>query len=270
MAVWAMAASLELAKFVLAAYVHQRWKNLNIIFKSYMVFAIVVLSAITSMGIFGFLSDAYQSASIAMDAGNIKLESQKTQLVNFQSEIVRLNKAIDEIPDTRISRKMRARSEAEPLISGLNKKIEDIQQEISKSDLEMLEIKKKVGPLIYVSRAFDMKIDDVVKYLILVFVSVFDPLAICLVIAMSQALHSRRSKEGEVVHEPVATAPKFAATEVSVPVVPEVPMEAPPAAAPEVAAIVPHGGDDEEMLLMRFTDEPNSADETKDKNGNAV
>ena len=58
-AVWAMAASLEFAKFVLAAYLHQTWKQQNLVFKSYLSFAIVVLSIITSVGIYGFLSDAY-------------------------------------------------------------------------------------------------------------------------------------------------------------------------------------------------------------------
>ncbi len=277
-AVWAMAASLELAKFVLAAYVHQRWTKLNLLFKSYLVFAIVILSAITSMGIFGFLSDAYQSASIAMDAANIKLDAQKTQLGNFKTEIARLNKAIDEIPETRISRKMKARSEAEPLISSLNLKVETVEKELSESNLAMLEIKKKVGPLIYISRAFNMDIDDVVKYLILVFVSVFDPLAICLVIAMSQALDSRRRKEG-VVTDLASTAvsatpqPQTQPQPQPQPAVPIVDVPATAAAQPNVAAAetspeVAHGGDDEEMLLMRFTDEPSS--ESKDKNGSAV
>ena len=66
-AVMAMAGSLELAKFVLAAYLHQRWSELNAIFKYYLVAAIIILSAITSLGVFGFLSDAYQSATVALE-----------------------------------------------------------------------------------------------------------------------------------------------------------------------------------------------------------
>src|SRR5258706_15136638 len=73
LAIIAMATALEFAKFVLAAYLHQTWVRQNIIFKSYLSSAVVILSVITSMGIFGFLSNAYQSASSVLDSENIKL-----------------------------------------------------------------------------------------------------------------------------------------------------------------------------------------------------
>ncbi|MBC7740757.1 MAG: hypothetical protein H7061_01070 [Bdellovibrionaceae bacterium] len=277
LAVWAMAASLELAKFVLAAYIHQRWKELNLIYRSYLVFAIVVLSLITSMGIFGFLSDAYQSASTAMDAGNIKIDALKTQLANHKGEIARMNQALDEIPATRVSKRINARNEMEPLIKQLNLKIETAEKEISTANLDMLEIKKKVGPLIYISRAFKIDIDDVVKYLVLVLVSVFDPLAICLVIAMSQAIDSRRRGKLVVTSTaPVETVASVTETSASAPeLAPSVAeaVPAPVAPAAEMAAaplFPPHGGDDEEMLLMRFTDDEPVTPDTKTKNGNAV
>ncbi len=207
LAVWAMAASLELAKFVLAAYVHQRWLALNIVFKSYLVFAIVVLSIITSMGIFGFLSDAYQSASTAIDAETIRMDAQRIQQNNNKTEIARLDRSVDEIPVTRISKRLKARAEIEPAITALNKQNELIDREIGVSNLRLLEIKKKVGPLIYIARVFDMPIDNVVKYLILILVSVFDPLAICLVVAMSQALVSRKKKNFEATAFTVANSP---------------------------------------------------------------
>lgn len=195
LAVWAMAGSLELSKFVLAAYLHRRWKRLNILFKAYLLFSIVILSAITSMGIFGFLSDAYQSASSTLEAENIKLEALKVQKNNNLAETARLNKSIDEIPVNRVSKRMKLRAEVEPMISSLTKAVDQIDQQIAQSNLKVLEVKKKVGPLIYIARAFNLDIDTVVKYLIFVFVSVFDPLAICLVIASSEALDARQKQK---------------------------------------------------------------------------
>lgn len=191
-AVIAMATSLEFAKFVLSAYLHQRWKKLNLLYRSYLFFAIVILSLITSMGIFGFLSDAYQSASSTLEAENIKMDSLKTQQNRNAAEIARLNHNIDEIPATRISKKLKARAEAEPLIASLTKQSEEIDKQIAASNLRILEVKQKVGPLIYIARVFKMDIDTVVKYLILLLVCVFDPLAISLVIATSESLESRR------------------------------------------------------------------------------
>ena len=82
-----MALCREFSKFVMAAYLHQTWKNLNLIYRSYLVFAVVVLSLITSIGIYGFLSEAYQSASTVLEAENIKLESVKTQQALITAEI---------------------------------------------------------------------------------------------------------------------------------------------------------------------------------------
>jgi len=229
-AVMAMGASLELAKFVLAAYLHQRWNILANIFKYYLVAAIVILSCITSLGIFGFLSDAYQGATAELATEDVKQASLKTQQVSARNEIERLNKSIDEIPATRITKRIEARKLIEPEIALLTKKIESLDLQITSSNLHILELKKKVGPLIYIARAFNIEIDSVVKYLILLLVSVFDPLAICLVIAVNGALESRRQGKD---------APTSSGTK------------------PDIAKH-PHGGGDE-VLQMRFVDDNESA-----------
>lgn len=193
-AVFVMAGALEFAKFVLAAYLHQRWQNCHKIMKIYMLFSIVILSAITSMGIFGFLSNAYQSASSVLEAENIKLEALKSRQLSNGSEIARINKSIEEIPANRVTKKIEARSLAEPAIALLVRDSQQIDVQITESNLKILEVKQKVGPLIYIAKVFKMDIDDVVKYLILVFVSVFDPLAICLVVATTEAIENRKKK----------------------------------------------------------------------------
>jgi len=204
LAVCLMAGALEFSKFTLAAYLHQVWHNLNKIYRGYLVFAVAVLSLITSLGIFGFLSESYQSASMVLEAENIKLANVKNQQQMITSEIARLNRSIDEIPASRVSRRLKARAEVEPTIIELNKKFETTTAVVTAANLTILDVKKKVGPLIYISQMFNMNIDTVVKYLILILVSVFDPLAICLVIASTHAIESRRQKASQ---KPVAVAP---------------------------------------------------------------
>lgn len=215
LAISAMAASLELAKFVLAAYLHQTWKVVNPVMKIYMLFAIVTLSGITSMGIFGFLSNAYQSSSSVLEAETIKVEAKKVQQKNNNAEVVRLNRMIDEIPGNRLTKKMEARSKAEPAILALIKNSEQIDKDVAQSNIKLLAIKQKVGPLIYISKIFKVDIDVIVKYLILVIVSVFDPLAICLVVAATGAMDSRKKfKEAEAEEKEkvaIATRPPLRA-----------------------------------------------------------
>ena len=231
LAVMLMAGALELAKFVLAAYLHLRWRDLNSIFKYYLVSAIVILSCITSLGVFGFLSDAYQSATSALATEDVKQESLKKQQTLARAEIERLNRSVDEIPITRITKKIEARKLVEPEVARLTKQIESLELQVTQSNLHILELKKKVGPLVYIAKAFKVEIDDVVKYLILLFVSVFDPLAICLVIATSGALQTRRQGQEQVPGE---------------------------AGVPNDLANHPHGGSDE-VLQMRFVDDKDSA-----------
>lgn len=248
LAVWAMAASLELAKFVLAAYLHQKWQELNVVYKSYLVSAVVILSLITSMGIFGFLSDAYQSASTTLEAENIKLQSLHKQVESSKAEIERLNRSIEEIPATRISRRIKARAEAEPVVAELTKKIDQINAQITQADLVVLEVKKKVGPLIYISKAFNMDIDDVVKYLIFIFVLVFDPLAICLVIAISESLGTRRLQQAQRPQQQQATEASK--------------VESEPASQESVP--------EDEIIQMRFADEEEDKKKADDSDKNAV
>lgn len=194
LAVWFMAGSLELAKFVVAAYLHQTWYQISFLFRSYLLSSVVILSLITSMGIFGFLSDAYTTSAISLDTETIKLQRLENEQRQALAEAERVTRSVDEIPDKRITRKLKARADIEPLVRELKAKADRIDGEIAAAKIKILDVKQKVGPLIYISKAFNKDIDTVVKYLILVFVSVFDPLAICLVIALSDAVKKRQNK----------------------------------------------------------------------------
>lgn len=244
LSVWMMAGALEVAKFTIAAFLHQVWPRLNFLFKTYLLASVVTLSGITSLGIFGFLSDAYQESSIILEGETVKLEKLKADQIRIEADIERLNKSIEEIPDSRITRKMKARAEAEPLIVELRKKQETTNAEITQASLKVLAVKGKVGPLIYIGRAFKADIDTVVKYLILAFVLVFDPLALCLVVAFSMAIKIRKEQTmglayAEANPDPVTTIRVHHEEDG-----PQAPVAAP---APE-----------EERLKMRFSEEDDS------------
>lgn len=193
LAVWLMSGALELAKFTVAAYLHQTWSNIGFIFRTYLISSVVILSIITSMGIFGFLSDAYNASSAILESENIRLQRLQNEQTQANAEIARIIRSIDEIPSDRITKKMKARADVEPAIKDLNAKIGRTEAQIADAKIKIIEVKQKVGPLIYISKAFNLDIDTVVKYLILVLVSVFDPLAICLVIGFSDAVIKRNA-----------------------------------------------------------------------------
>lgn len=199
-----MAGSLEFAKFVLAAYLHQTWKTINPVFKIYMTFSVITLSLITSIGVFGFLTEAYQSASGVLEGETIRIESLKKNQDMITAELERLNYSVEEIPEERVTKRLQARAAIEPKILDLNKRFAEGEKQLTQSNLNLIDVKKKVGPLIYISRSLNINIDLVVKYLSLIFVSVFDPLAICLVIASTHSIESRRKGHLVVTEKTVA------------------------------------------------------------------
>lgn len=238
LAVILMAASLEFAKFTLAAYLHQRWKVLHKIFKGYLVSAVAILSLITSMGIYGFLSNAYQSASAVFEKSNLELTALEGQQSRNQAEVARLNKMVDEIPPSRVTKRMEMRKEIEPAMAEINKSIASVAAQIDEAKLKVHDVQQKVGPLIYISRAFNVNIDNVVKYLILILVLVFDPLAISLVIASSEALTARSRKDSSQSTAFGFETPAQPSAQPTAPVVASVPP--------------PQQPSDEEVVHMRF------------------
>jgi hypothetical protein len=281
-AVALMASSLEFSKFVVAAFLHRGWDRLNRFYRTYLLVSVIVLSAITSMGIFGFLSDAYQTSSKDLVADQIKTDALKAEQARNTAEIERINRAIDEIPATRISKKIQARKDVEPVIRELTQKSDKIAEELKQMNLNTLDIKTKVGPLIYVAKVFNQDIDTIVKWLILVFVGVFDPLAICLVIATSEALKLKSmgllqgsvltsvtlSSMPEPMPAPVAPAPArepIRESKVQPPIATAEPMPLPEApqspglttAEPAPAQDKTEGeAEDEDAVKMRYVDDP--------------
>lgn len=243
-----MAGALEFSKFFIAAYLHQAWGRLRWVFKTYLFVSVVILSLITSMGIFGYLSAAYQESTAKLETENIKLASIKNDQARYTAEIDRLNRSIDEIPASRITKKMQVRKEAEPVIAELKTKINALAAQLTEAELHIVDVKKRVGPLIYIAKAFNVDIDSVVKYLILVFVTVFDPLAICMIIAVSESLESRQKAKlkAQTQSQTPYVAPTVVPTEPMADVIPVA--QTTPAVAPiEAAADVVN-----EDIHMRF------------------
>jgi hypothetical protein len=191
LAVMFMAGSLEFAKVVSAAFLHRNWARLGIGLRIYLSVAVLILMAITSMGIFGYLSHAYQKSSVGLGAVNIRLQGLKTEDARVQAELDRLQKNLDEIPKNRITKKMEAEKEAEPEILKLKRTSLEVNVQMQQAMIEKQGYQTEIGPLVYVADAFGVPMDVVARWFIFMFVSVFDPLAICLVFATSWAIKTR-------------------------------------------------------------------------------
>jgi hypothetical protein len=199
-----MAGAIEAGKIVVASVLYRYWKTMAWIHKSYLTLALIVLMVITSIGIFGYLSEAYQTnrADFVVNEkrANI-LESKKTFFIDRKDRL----KADKELElRTKVSNQTRADSlssrgqsitrtrvdikESETKIVQLEQQISAMEDSIGSYDLQIINLQSKnekseLGPLTYIASALNMNMDDVVKWFILILVFVFDPLAVALIVA---------------------------------------------------------------------------------------
>ena len=187
-----MAGSLEFAKLVSASFLYRYWKSVNVLMRSYLTIAIVTLILITSAGIFGFLSNAYQGATIDFEKQTATLFYKEDRLVQLEEDKVylkeELEQAISELPENYRTAKRQLREEYNPKVLELNDMILDIKQEVGDLKVGLIETGVDVGPAIYLARAFKTDIDTVVKFFIFILIFVFDPLAVSLVVAYQVAV----------------------------------------------------------------------------------
>ena len=187
-----MAGSLEFGKLVAASFIYRYWSIVNWIQKTYMMVAVVTLIGITSMGIFGFLSNSYMGATQEFDVMLTKLEVYKDQLETTEEDKQflkqELEASVSALPDNYITAKRKLREEYNPKIQEKSLVIADLKGKIGKIEIDMVDTGVDVGPLLYISETFGVSMDTAVMWIIFVFIFVFDPLAVMMVISFNIAL----------------------------------------------------------------------------------
>ena len=211
--VMVMAGSLEYAKLVTATYLKQKWNVVKGFNKWYLTSAVVILMAITSAGIFGYLSNAFQQQNIKLDqvqreidVWNNKIKTDTTQITQLTTQISEFNKNQGKILDGGKvnSRLIRSIDNRDKEISKINKKISVLNDSVMSYNGHINDIKnaninleREVGGFRFVAEAFGVQLNTVVKFFIFLIVIVFDPLAIALIIAFNQLVLGENKKEEE-------------------------------------------------------------------------
>lgn len=203
--VMVMAGSLELGKLIATSYLYRYWKSTVWWLKTYLIIAVFILMGITSMGIFGYLTAAYQ-----VNSGKFELVETQIQNINKQKELLDSQLAqyemrlqtLNEIRKTQEQRVQDAgnyktpREQAYAAIDKANEEIKQInssiqtaQNEKIKKDQEILELDteikkaKDIGTFKFVAELLDKPLNTVVTLFIAIIIGVFDPLAVALVLA---------------------------------------------------------------------------------------
>lgn len=225
-----MASALEIGKLVGTTFLYRYWTKCRGLLKTYLVGAIVILMIITSMGIFGYLSAAYQKSSIEFGVTQEKIASIQDQKTYHKEKIEAAKKRIEDLTKIRDNQESRMSgvltneflsrnplqlkqlqqqtidliTDTDKNIKEENQKIQTSIEDIQKVDEKVNELKlgsaskKDVQTFKFVADALHMSLDSVARWFILFIIFVFDPLAICLILAYNVAAYK---KEDESVYD---------------------------------------------------------------------
>jgi len=187
-----MAGSLEFSKLVAASFLFRYWNRTSGLLKTYLTIGVVVLVFITSAGIFGYLSNAYQGATIGFQKESTKVIALEERLDNLQEDKRTLiddrDFQISELPENYRTAKRNLRADFGEQIRNVNDEILKLKSDIGDLNVKLIDTGVDVGPAIYLAKVFRTDVDEVVKFFIFILIFVFDPLAVAMVIAANQAL----------------------------------------------------------------------------------
>ena len=227
-----MGSFLEISKIAIATYLHDKWKETYGALKFYMTTALITLSIITSLGIYGLLSTGFQGNIAKLEISEkqvknvevkkkrfeeIKLELTKEK-TTIDSDITKLRdglsnntttQTVDQKTGQLITRANNANrksfegqlKEAQTRRDTISKRIDGYNDSITKLDIQILDMQSQdinsseLGAIKYVSELLDWDVKRTANLFILILIFVFDPLAITLVIATNQAFKSNKKDE---------------------------------------------------------------------------
>jgi hypothetical protein len=219
-----MASSLELAKLITAGYLYNYWDKINKSFRIYLSGAVLILILITSLGIYGFLTSAFQDTfnQFSIKEKQLAFLEQKEKfwgddVIRYDEELKRISTNIStlsnaksqsiQVRDTSVVGGIRTTISTSELrisqkrieVEEQNRKGVQSKREVAADSLQTIQLKildvessagvsAELGPLQYLSGLLDKPMDVIINWFILIIIFVFDPLAVALVIAFSNAV----------------------------------------------------------------------------------
>jgi hypothetical protein len=220
-----MGSALEVAKLVCASWLKANWSRTPILMKTYMTIAVIVLMAITSMGIFGFLSKAHSDQSLVSGdvMGRIaiydeKIKTSKENIDANRKALRQMDEAVDQsmarsndekgadkaVAIRRGQAKERARLQKE--IADEQATVAKLNEESAPIRAEVRKVEAEVGPLKYIAKLIygdagtdENMLERAVTWVIILIVVVFDPLAVIMLLAAQMSFGWKRPNEDPVV-----------------------------------------------------------------------
>ena len=221
-----MGGALEIAKVVTTVFLHNNWKRLGMAYKTYLVPAVAILMFLTSIGIFGLLSKAHSDQTLV--SGDVqskisiydeKIKISRDNIDANRRALKQMDEAVDQVmarstteggADKAVAIRRSQSKERDRLVKEIDqeqKKITSINEERAPIAAEIRKVEADVGPIRYIAALIygdnpDANLlERAVRWVIILIVIVFDPLALCLILSANKQFEWALKGEGGWVHD---------------------------------------------------------------------
>ena len=190
----AIAISLDLGKIVVVNLLYGHWKRLAVGMRMYAVIAAIVTMSITSAGAAGYLTGEFQKAITGTKDIDLVVQNLQTQQQKYEVRKRQIDDQIAALPDkTTVAQRLRIITSFKAEQTDIQAKIDKIEAELPALQSKQIGVQAKAGPIITIARSFDIPVESAIKWVVLLIVFVFDPLAIFLLLAANSLFEQVRA-----------------------------------------------------------------------------
>ncbi len=183
-----MGIALEAGKISVAVYLYRYWRLVSEQFRAILIMFLVALMFITSVGIFGYLSQGYQKTSEEFRILSLELDNLEQEHAKKKAREAEINRQIQQLPTDAVTGRIRLSREFGDEIAELRDRVSVIEPRLQELRVKRLSYESHIGPISYVAKMLNLSQDRVVFFAILLLVFVIDPLAITLTLACNMAI----------------------------------------------------------------------------------
>lgn len=196
-----MGSSLEAGKLVAASFLYRYFKDIGWALKTYLMVAVLVLMVITSIGIFGFLTAAYQKDTLPLDELQQRIVLYEQEQEQLLSRRAQMDEQVANIGANYVTARRRLMADFQPERERIESRLQEITPALQEMKIQEIDTKTKVGPIMFVAEVLDQDPNSAVFWFVIILISVFDPMAVGLTIAANIAIKKRQEDKKLVKEE---------------------------------------------------------------------
>lgn len=205
----AFAIALDAGKLVVVSLLYKYWKKLNALMRSYALIAAMITMIITSAGAAGYLSGEFQKAMTGSAEGGVKVAAMQKEQAKLEDRKKQIDRQIENIPEKYSARQRTvAINQFKEEQQQVTKRLAEIDKELPELQTKQISVEAKAGPILAIAKSFNITPEEAVKWVILVIILVFDPLAVFLIVAgnfLYEKHREEKEEQSKSTPEPVDT-----------------------------------------------------------------